>query len=208
MCVEQSEEEIKRAVSHLKAMLWLFKYICRKDFKQQFIKLLQMLSTGQCSSELLIRMCCYIGASQKFDEKELIEIVEEYTKYDIGEELMGTLQTMVLDAREEGIKIGKQEGKQEGIKIGEEKGIKIGKQVGKQEGIKIGEEKGIKIGKQEAIIEILQERFGNVPENIINSLRAIDDISRLRFLVIRASTIEDIKAFSQILSLSEKSENS
>jgi predicted transposase YdaD len=62
-------------------------------------------------------------------------------------------------AREDGLTIGKEEGKQEGIAIGKEEGkkegIAIGKEEGKQEGIAIGEAKGIAEGKKETAIAML-----------------------------------------------------
>ncbi|MBE6843964.1 MAG: hypothetical protein E7510_14255 [Ruminococcus sp.] len=51
--------------------------------------------------------------------------------------------------------LGKSEGFEEGVIIGESKGIEIGKskgiEIGKSEGIKIGKSEGIEIGKSEGI---------------------------------------------------------
>ena len=68
-----------------------------------------------------------------------------------------------------------------------------------EEGRKEGEKEGRKEGKRDAVIEILEERFGSVPEEIREAVQSIDNLSQLSFLVIKASTIENIEKFSQIL---------
>ena len=63
----------------------------------------------------------------------------------------------LLYAKDEGIKIGKKEGieegkeigREEGFKEGEKEGFKEGKEIGREEGCKEGEERGIKIGAKE-----------------------------------------------------------
>jgi hypothetical protein len=55
-------------------------------------------------------------------------------------------------------------------------------------------------GKQEAVLELLQARFGSVPPDIVLHLRGIMDEQKLRDINIRAALCPDLEAFRASLS--------
>jgi hypothetical protein len=73
----------------------------------------------------------------------------------------------------------------------------------------IGIEKGEQLGKlknaKESVIEVLETRFENVPETIVNSLNQINDIQYLKQLLKRAILIDSLVGFE--LLLNEQSTN-
>ena len=69
-------------------------------------------------------------------------------------------------------------------------------QRGIQQGIEQGIEQGVTRAKREAVLKLLQHRFGEVPEPIANHITELHHISQLDELfekVIHAETIEDIQ---------------
>ncbi|PNW55523.1 UNVERIFIED_CONTAM: transposase [Euhalothece sp. KZN 001] len=70
-----------------------------------------------------------------------------------------------------------------------------GREKGIQEGRKEGREEGI----QEGIQEILESRFGEVEEEVINSVKEINEISRLKMLLRQATTVNSLQEFQSLL---------
>ncbi|WP_156800736.1 hypothetical protein [Dactylococcopsis salina] len=58
-----------------------------------------------------------------------------------------------------------------------------------------GREKGI----QEGIQEILESRFGEVENSLMNSVREINEISRLKTLLRQATTVNSLQEFQSLL---------
>ena len=58
-----------------------------------------------------------------------------------------------------------------------------------------GREKGI----QEGIQEILETRFGEVENSVINSVKEINEISRLKTLLRQATTVNSLQEFRSML---------
>ena len=118
----------------------------------------------------------YINSSPK--EIELYEM-RELVKMDTINARKNDLQ----EGKEEGIKIGEEKGKQEGIEIGEEKGMKKGIEIGKQEGIEIGEEKGMKkgieIGEEKGIEKGMEKVKIEFAIKMINEGFSVEDIVKI-----------------------------
>jgi flagellar biosynthesis/type III secretory pathway protein FliH len=74
---------------------------------------------------------------------------------------------------------------------------RIGIQKGIQKGIEKGIEQGLLQGRQEAVLEILDTRFGSVPSFIAESVRKIKDYSTLRELIKKAAIIDSIGDFER-----------
>ncbi len=117
------------------------------------------------------------------------------------------IQQGVIMGRQEGISIGRTEGitigRQEGIAIGENRGISIGRQEGRTEGISIGRREGISIGRTQeaefALRELLEARFGLLPEEVSSAIAGIDDVQKLRELTRSVLWVESLDAFTDEL---------
>ncbi|MBF0613245.1 MAG: hypothetical protein G8345_10290 [Magnetococcales bacterium] len=81
-------------------------------------------------------------------------------------------------------------GMEKGIRIGEERGILIGE----ARGMLIGEARGEKKGKTEMLLEILQDRFGCVPDWVDSKLAEADQETLRRWgkRLVRAERIEEV----------------
>ena len=79
----------------------------------------------------------------------------------------------------------KQEGKLEGIKLGEEIGLKLGE----EKGLKLGEE----IGKRKTIKNLLKLKFREVPVEYINLVDSLEleELGKIEASILSASTIEE-----------------
>jgi len=118
--------------------------------------------------------------SALFEEQAPVEVVFSEVHED-GKEI----------GREEGEKIGEQRGKEigreEGEKVGREEGEKIGeqrgKQIGREEGEKIGEKRGREEGEirrsQDMLIRLLQARFPDLSEQTLDIIKQSQDIAQL-----------------------------
>ena len=75
-----------------------------------------------------------------------------------------------------------------------------GRQEGHQEGLQKGLEKGLYEGevlsRRQALLEVLEVRFGSVPEGLGETLAAVSDLDRLRALHRTALTSPDLEAFA------------
>ncbi|MBF0212488.1 MAG: PD-(D/E)XK nuclease family transposase [Magnetococcales bacterium] len=131
------------------------------------------------------------GLIRAKEQLSILKLPEpERRAYDDYKEDLHYQASMVLSTygagKMDGIKVGKQQGielgKQEGIELGKQQGIELGKQegieLGKQEGIELGKQEGIELGKQEGLregahrgqaellMQLLQTRFGPLPEAV------------------------------------------
>ncbi len=69
----------------------------------------------------------------------------------------------------------------------------------KAEGIEKGIEKGKMQGKTEAILDVLRQRCGPIPEAVERSIREVSDLARLGELLGHAATCDDLDAFVAIM---------
>jgi predicted transposase/invertase (TIGR01784 family) len=91
------------------------------------------------------------------------------------------------------LKIGQEQGRQQGIQLGEQRGIQLGEQrgiqLGEQRGIQLGEQRGIQLGEQRGeaniILRLLTYRFGQIDHPLEAEIRAL--------------TTEKLEALSQAL---------
>ncbi|PNW40593.1 UNVERIFIED_CONTAM: hypothetical protein BEN50_14725 [Euhalothece sp. KZN 001] len=70
---------------------------------------------------------------------------------------------------------------------------------GREKGRQEGKEEGIQEGIQQGIQEILDTRFGEVEESLMNSVREINEISRLKTLLRQATTVNSLQEFQSLL---------
>jgi len=86
----------------------------------------------------------------------------------------------------------KEEGKKEGIKLGEQKGIKRGE----QKGIRLGKKEGLQEGArslQQVLLRLLDQRFGPLPESVNRQVEAISSLPRLTRLAEQVLTVSSIR---------------
>ena len=102
------------------------------------------------------------------------------------------IQEFVDEAKAQGIEQGVERGIEQGIERGIERGI--------EQGIEQGIERGERKGTVESIVTLLGTRF---PPNAVQALKpaleTIDDLPRLKELLIAASKAENFEAFAESL---------
>ena len=96
---------------------------------------------------------------------------------------------------DKGIVIGVDKGRVEGIAIGVDKGIAIGV----DKGIAIGVDKGKIESKIEDILSFLEEKYVQVPESIVKSLNAINDLAVLKSLLRLSSQCSSLDEFAEAM---------
>ncbi|MGL9719132.1 MAG: Rpn family recombination-promoting nuclease/putative transposase, partial [Wolbachia sp.] len=144
-----------------------------KDFSFTFVELPKFPKTKEDQLENIVEKWCYFFKyASETSEKDLKKIVgedviigqayDQLVKYNWTDDEralyewieknendnVSCLNQKFNEGKKEGIQIGHEKGREEGIQIGEERGIQIGHEKGREEGIQIGEEKGILIGKE------------------------------------------------------------
>jgi hypothetical protein len=85
------------------------------------------------------------------------------------------------------------------ITLFEELALKEGLEKGIQKGIQKGLEKGIVQTAREAILDVLDSRFGEVPDSVRERINALDDDRTLRDLLRRAARVPSLDEFSVAL---------
>ena len=82
------------------------------------------------------------------------------------------------------------------ITLFEELALKEGLEKGIQKGIQKGLEKGILQNAREAIIDVLDTRFGEVPDAVRERIYTLDDDRTLKDLLRRAARVPSLDEFS------------
>ncbi len=95
----------------------------------------------------------------------------------------------------QGVLMGRLEGRREGISIGESRGISIGR----AEGISIGEHIGRKESAAFTLRDLLEARFGELPEEVASGIAGLDDVQKLRDLTRSILYVESLEAFMEEL---------
>jgi flagellar biosynthesis/type III secretory pathway protein FliH len=81
--------------------------------------------------------------------------------------------------------------RQEGFEVGIREGIEEGKEEGRQEGKQVGMQEG----KRALLLELLDRRFGPLPEATVKRVRALtssEELSRLAARVLEAPSLDDL----------------
>ena len=98
-------------------------------------------------------------------------------------------------ALKEGLEKGIQKGLLEGLEKGIQKGIQKGLLEGRQEGL----EKGIVQTAREAILDVLDSRFGEVPDSVRERINVLCSEPTLKDLLRRAARASSLDEFSVAL---------
>ncbi|MCD8481419.1 MAG: hypothetical protein LR015_01305, partial [Verrucomicrobia bacterium] len=69
----------------------------------------------------------------------------------------------------------------------------------RKEGIEEGREEGLVLARQDAILEVLELRFGHLPVDIPSSVRSVSDGEKLRHLHRQAVQALSLEAFRKVL---------
>ena len=98
---------------------------------------------------------------------------------------------------EQGLMLGLQQGKEEGLKLGEEKGLKLGK----EEGLMLGEERGLAKGKEEGLMLGFQqgEERGKAEE----AARVLMAVLEARGLSVSSTQRKQIKSCTELFTLEQ-----
>jgi hypothetical protein len=68
-----------------------------------------------------------------------------------------------------------------------------------QEGIAIGEERKAKSTNKKSIINLLQARFGELPETLIESVNKIDEVAVLEKLLLKTVSVNSVEEFEELI---------
>ncbi|HLP87274.1 MAG TPA: transposase [Nostocaceae cyanobacterium] len=96
-------------------------------------------------------------------------------------------------------------------RLAKEEGIEEGIERGIEQGIEQGIERGVQLGSittcQDLLIDLLKERFEELPKTMIDNINKINDVPLLKTLIKRVNTIPSLADFQQLLDdiLSEES---
>lgn len=85
----------------------------------------------------------------------------------------------------------RQEGFEVGVREGIEEGREEGRKVGRQEGKRVG----VQEGKRDLLLELLDRRFGPLPEATVKRVQALtspEELSRLAARVLDAPNLDDL----------------
>jgi len=75
--------------------------------------------------------------------------------------------------------------------------VKKGIQEGLQEGLQQGIQQGIQKGKQEALIRILEARFGEIEDSLKERIKAIEEVEKLEELLISVIRVNSLEEFEK-----------
>jgi len=66
---------------------------------------------------------------------------------------------------------------------------------GRQEGIQLGRQEGVQQGKQSILLQLLNAKFGPLPEPVVQEIRAItseQELNRLNLRVLTANNLDEM----------------
>ncbi|MCP4349694.1 MAG: hypothetical protein GY795_29795 [Desulfobacterales bacterium] len=128
------------------------------------------LYSREYSKEQIIRLYRFIDYVLKLPEPEALQFNKEMELFEEARTMpyMSTIERM---ARQEGLLQGIQQGIDEGIQHGMQQGI--------NEGMQQGRTRGRLEKAQEAVLEVLEVRFDNVPFAVKEEIIRCNDLSRL-----------------------------
>jgi hypothetical protein len=66
-------------------------------------------------------------------------------------------------------------------------------------GQQIGQERAAKETNQQNIIDLLERRFGDLPESLVKNLKQIEDLTRLKQLLIETISVSSVAEFEQLI---------
>jgi len=75
--------------------------------------------------------------------------------------------------------------------------VKKGIQEGLQQGLQQGVQQGIQKGKQEALIRILEARFGEIEDSLKERIKAIEEVEKLEELLISVIRVNSLEEFEK-----------
>ena len=87
----------------------------------------------------------------------------------------------------------------QGMKKGQEIGMQRGQEIGMQRGQEIGMQQGALLTFREAVVNVLEARFGAIPKSVKNGIGLIDDPDLLKMLLGKAVVASSLKDFKEIL---------
>ena len=122
-------------------------------------------------------------------------ITEDIPEFQDLREVDAMLEERAAQWKQEYIRQGVILGKAEGISIGEARGEERGVRIGEARGVRIGEAKGFR----QALLDVLELRFGTLPLPLTAAIATFADAGTLRTLTIAAYHAESLQAFMEHL---------
>ncbi len=148
------------------------------------------------------RAICYLHAlilhrRPAEEHEDWITFFVEQTSQGKEIDIMRTIADMHY---EEGIEKGREEGIEQGRQEGREEGHQEGREEGHQEGREEGREEGERKGTIESILALLGARFHpDAVQALKPTIETIDDLSRLKELLLAVPYAQSVEAFTKTL---------
>lgn len=103
-------------------------------------------------------------------------------------------QRIKHDARRQGLERGTALGIRRGLQAGQERGLELGLEQGLERGLEQGIEKGREEGRRLALLELIAQRFGPIPEHLLAELgnAGADDVARWSRRFCDATSLDDL----------------
>ena len=165
-------------------------FLCRITDKSELFKRLKERLENLDSREradFLAKVLTILGLRPMLKEK-VLSFVKEVGRMPITVRLEKELVEnfpVIGDLVKKGIQEGLQQGLQQGI------------QQGLQQGLQQGIQQGIQRGKQEALIRILEARFGEIEDSLKERIKGIEEVKKLEELLISAIRVSDLEEFKK-----------
>jgi len=84
-------------------------------------------------------------------------------------------------------------------RVGKKIGQEIGEKIGEKRGEKRGEKSGVIRGSREAVLQVLETRFGKIPKSLISAVNAMEEPAYLKALLKEAVTTPSLEVFEKAL---------
>jgi predicted transposase YdaD len=179
-----SEEDIKGDVAARAGMLLLKAMATDKPLPRvaELASLLWCALGPQSAMATIEQLFRYVFAVRRDVSRETIE--KELSTVTEGETIMRSFEA---DFFPEAYKMGKAEGMEQGLEKGMEKGMEKGQREGEAKGIR------------DALLDLLQERFGPLRLSTADKVRAVHDVQVLKGLLRSVLKTESPEAFEALV---------
>lgn len=154
----------------------------RPQVKLECLRILARLKLDPARTRLISG---FIDTYLRLNAEEELRLRREIEKVDTVER--SGIMEIVTSWMEEGLQKGLQQGLEQGLEQGLRQGLEQGLEQGREQGF------------QQGLLDILEVKFGDVPESLIVTIKQLSDYPLLRELHKKAVKVASLEEFQQIL---------
>lgn len=176
-------DERLESVQPAGGVVMIYKHAFDEDFAEhldRWLSMIEDLVQAQTVGEQVLGMLNYLAclchnvSGREFEQK----VIEAFPEK--GERIMSSVLEQWIER---------------GKKIGREEAFEEGKEKGREEGKQEGREGGLYEGKRDAVLEVIQERFDQIPPGVNDLISGATDGATLDAMLrvaVRAQTVEKL----------------